>query len=178
MHLLYGKCMANYLVATLPDRVQAETAYITLEEADLPPSQLSIYGRGFTSAEECESFDPTLMIRRNIKRMLMWVLPFGFFGGFTFNQLTQLTILSEVHTLADAIIGGFLGAIAGAMGAFASNGGIKLLRGPDTVPFSQRLQSGQYLLVVKGSEALVRQANRALRPLHLEEALQIFEGPD
>ena len=170
--------MANYLVATLPDRIQAETTYIALEEADIPKDQLCIYGRGFQSAEGCETFDPTQLIWRKIKRMMVWVLPFGFFGGLTFNQITQLTILSEVHTFFDSLLGGCLGTVAGAMGAFAGNGGLKLLRGPDAVPYTQRLQSGQYLVVVKGSEKLVRDANRALRPLNLEETLQIFEGPD
>lgn len=170
--------MANYLVATLPDRIQAEKAYITLEKADLPAQQLSIYGRGFRSAADCEAFDPTQRTRRAIKRMMVWVLPFGFFGGFTFNTITQLTLVSPGHTWADSLLGGVLGSIAGGMGAFAANGGLKLLQGPDAVPFVQRLQSGQYLVVVKGSDSLVRQANRALRPLKLEEGLQMFEGPD
>ena len=42
----------NYLVAVLPDRIQAEAAYTALEKEGLPIEQVSILGKGYKSADE------------------------------------------------------------------------------------------------------------------------------
>jgi hypothetical protein len=170
--------MTNYLVATFRDRIQAEAAYTTLETAGLPLSQVSILGQGYKSLEESGVFDPHQAARQQAWQMMLWLIPFGFFAGFTFNQVTQLTILSSLNELGNSLLGGLMGAAAGALGSFTVGGGLQLLiRQQDAVPYRDRLQAGKYLLVVTGSDLVIRQANNLLQSLG-SEGLQVYEAPD
>lgn len=157
--------MANYLVATLPDRIQAESIYTSLEAADLPLAQIHIVGQGYKSLNEMELYDPTLATWQRVQQMLWWLLPFGFFAGFTFNRITQLTIWSVLPPLGNGLLGGVFGFMAAAMGGVTFGGGTQLIATNEAIPFAQRLRSGKYLVVIKGSERLIRQANRVLLSL-------------
>ncbi len=169
--------MTNHLVATFLDRMQVEAAYTALETGGLPMPQVKILGRGYQQLEEIGLFDPNLASRQRVFRMVLWLVPFGFFAGFTFNQVTQLTILPGFSDLANSVIGGLMGAIAGGLGSLTVGDGPKLLlRGQETLPYRDRLQAGKYLLVVSGSETLIRKANNLVRSLDCE-SLQIYEAP-
>lgn len=169
--------MNNYLVATFLDRIQVEAAYTALEQEGIAASQVNILGPGYRQLEEVELFDPNQAARRQAIQMLVWLVPFGFFAGFTFNQVTQLTIVPSLSDLANSILGGLLGAASGALGSLTVGGGLQLLiGGRETIPFRQRLQAGKYLLVVRGSETLIRKANNLVRSLKCE-SLQVYQAP-
>lgn len=169
--------MADYIVVTLRDRIQAETAYTNLEKAGLPLSQVSVFGQGFKMPDSDPLFDPTLLKWQGMKRMMLWLLPFGFFAGFTFNQITQLTIVPGLGHLGDGFIGGLLGLGAAAMGSFAYGGGAQLYLDKDLVPFAKRLENGKYLVIVNGSQRLIQDAKRVLRVLN-PEIMTIYEDLD
>lgn len=170
--------MTNYLVATFGDRIKAEAAYTTLEAKEFPLQQVTLLGTGYKSWVDYPLFDPNQAIRQRLRWVLTWLVPFGFFGGFTFNQISQLTIVPSLSPLANSVIGGIMGAISGALGSLTVGGGIRLfLPGQDVQTYRQRLQTGKYLLVIKGSEFSVGQAYRLLRPLD-PESLQVHESPD
>jgi len=170
--------MANYLVATFGDRPEAEAAYTALETKDFPLRQVTLLGAGHQSWVDYPLFDPNQALRQRLKWVMAWLIPFGFFAGFAFNQITQLTILSSLGSLANGAIGGLMGAGSGALGSLMVSGGIKLLLpGQDTLTYRQRLQTGKYLLVIKGSEFSVGQAYRILRSLR-PESLQVYESPE
>lgn len=156
----------SYLVAVLGDRIKAEEAYTALEKADITMNSVDILGRGFKSADEYGLIDPKEEAWKQIRRMAVWVVPFGFAGGVAFNISTGLNTFPWAGTLGNQIIGGLLGAIGGAMGSFFIGGGTGLAG--DAVSYRNRISAGKYLVVVKGSDALISQASRILRPFRPE----------
>jgi hypothetical protein len=159
----------NYLVAVLPDRIQAEAAYLALEKEGIPINKVSILGRGYKSADEFGLIDPNEQAKKQSQLLSYWLVPFGFAAGFAFNVLTRLYIFPWAGEVGNHIIGGLLGAGAGAMGALFSGGGIGLVLGSgDALPYRNRLNAGKYLVVVQGSETETRQATRILRSFEPE----------
>jgi hypothetical protein len=159
----------NYLVAVLPDRIQAEAAYSALETAGLPMDKVSILGKGYKSADEYGLIDPQESASRLSKLMSFWLVPFGFAAGFTFSVITKLDTFAWAGELGNHVIGGLLGAASGAMGSFFVGGGVGLVvGGGDALPYRNRLAAGKYLIVVKGSEILTRQATGILRSFEPE----------
>lgn len=158
----------NYLIAVLPDRIQAEAAYTALEKEGLPTGQIDILGRGYKSADEFGLIDPNVQARKGASRLIYWLVPFGFLAGYAFNYLSGIEIF-PIGAVANHIVGGILGAASGAMGAFFVGGGVGLAVGSgDALPYRNRLNAGKYLIVVKGTEQLIRQATGVLRQFEPE----------
>jgi hypothetical protein len=159
----------NYLVAVLDNRIQAEEAYSALEEANLPKDNIDILGKGFKSADEYGLIDPADQAWRQIRLMALWLVPFGFGAGFVFNNITGLDTFAWTGRLGNQILGGLLGAASGAMGAFFIGGGVGVALGSgDALSYRNRLSSGKFLVVVRGSEAVIRQATSILRSFRPE----------
>ena len=166
----------NYLVAVAGDRLQAEEIYTALEKANITMDKIAILGKGFQSADEYGLIDPKDEAWKQIKRLALWTIPFGFAGGFAFNAITGLNTSPWAGAIGNQIIGGLLGAGAGAMGGFFIGGGVGIGLGGDAVSYRNRLNAGKYLLVVKGSEGLIAEASRIIRPLRPEN-LQGYREP-
>ena len=169
--------MANYLAATFANQKDAQSAYQLLRAQNVPQKRLTLLGKGQVLPAESNIYDPNQAVRTQIKRMLLWLVPFGFFAGFTFNQITGLTILASASPLMNGLLGGLLGAPSGLLGAVFIGGGVKLFsRDPEDERFSQRVDAGKYMVVLMGSELELRQANRILRS-HPYELIQAYQGP-
>ena len=159
----------NYLVAVLSDRIQAEEAYTVLEKEGVPTEQVTILGRGYKSADEFGLIDPNEQAKKQTQLMAIWLVPFGFVAGLTFNFLTGLNTFPWAGGVGNILIGGLLGAGAGAMGSVFAGGGAGLVFGSgDALPYRNRLNAGKYLIVVKGTESVTRQATRILRSFEPE----------
>jgi len=159
----------NYLVAVLQDRIQAEEAYCTLERQGLPMNQITILGRGYKSADEFGLIDPNEQAGKQAKLMSYWLVPFGFFAGFTFNFITGLNTFPWAGEFGNHLIGGILGAASGALGSFFVGGGVGLISGGgDALPYRNRLKAGKYLIVVQGSGGVTQQATQILRQFEPE----------
>lgn len=166
----------NYLVAVLEDRLKAEEAYAALAEAQLPKENVDILGRGFKSADDYGLIDPADQAWKQIRLMMLWLVPFGFGAGFVFNIITGLDTFAWTGRLGNQMIGGLLGAGSGAMGAFFIGGGVGLaVGGGDALSYRNSLDAGKFLVVVRGSEALIRQATPILRRFR-PEAIQGYAG--
>lgn len=166
----------NYLVAVLSDRIQAEVAYTALEKEGLPTNSIDILGQGYKSANEFGLIDPNRQARKGAKRLIYWLVPFGFVAGYAFNYLTGIEIL-PINPVGNHIIGGILGAASGALGAYFVGGGVGLSVGSgDALPDRNRLNAGKYLVVVKGTEELTRGATRILRSFEPENIQGYAEG--
>ncbi len=151
----------NYLVAVLSDRIQAEAAYLDLEKVGI---NSYILGRGYKTADEFGLIDPKEEAKKQARFMAFWLLPFGFFAGFTFSFITGLDTFAWAGEIGNHLIGGLLGAGSGAMGSVFVGGGVGLVSGGgDALPYRNRLDAGKYIIVVQGSETLTRQATRILR---------------
>ncbi len=154
----------NYLIAVLRDRIQAESAYSALEKAGISLDKVSMLGKGYKSADEFGLIDPQQQANKLAKLMSFWLVPFGFAAGFTFSFITKLDTFSWAGEIGNHIVGGLLGAASGAMGSFFVGGGVGLTSGSgDSLPYRNRLSEGKYLIIVRGSEALTRQATTILR---------------
>jgi hypothetical protein len=151
----------NYLVAVLPDRIQAEAAYLALEKEGI---KSTILGRGYKTADEFGLIDPNEEAKKQVRLMAVWLVPFGFFAGFTFSFITGLETFAWAGEIGNHIIGGLLGAVSGGLGSVVSGGGVGLIiGGGDALPYRNRLDAGKYLIVVQDSENVTRQATRILR---------------
>ncbi|ARV59672.1 hypothetical protein BZZ01_14470 [Nostocales cyanobacterium HT-58-2] len=156
----------NYLVAVLPDRIKAEAAYLALEKEGI---EATILGKGYKTADEFGLIDPNEQAKKQTRFMAFWLVPFGFFAGTTFSVLTGLDTFAWAGEIGNHIIGGLLGAVAGAMGSVFAGGGVGLVVGSgDALPYRNRLNAGKYLVVVQGAENLTRQATRVLRQFEPE----------
>jgi hypothetical protein len=164
----------NYLVAVLQDRIEAEEAYSALERKGLPLNQMSILGRGYKSADEFGLLDPYESAWKQIRLMAFWLIPFGFAAGLGFSLLTGLNTFGWAGTAGNHVIGGLLGAGAAAMGSVFVGGGAGLVLSGDVLPYRNRLEGGKYLLVVKGTTKIIRQATDVLRPFK-PESLQGYK---
>lgn len=169
----------NYLIAVLSDRMQAEEAYTALEKADLPLSQISILGRGYKTADEFGLIDPIEPAQREAGRLLYLSVPIGILSGASFEGLTGITLFPWAGTLGNALLAGCLGAAFGMIGGLFSGGGVGLVvGGGDALIYRNRLQSGKYLVIVQGSEALTRQATTILRQYQPEKLQGYVEPSD
>jgi hypothetical protein len=163
----------NYLIAVLLDRIQAEAAYLALEKEGI---KSTILGKGYKSADEFGLIDPKEPAKKQARLMAFWLVPFGFFAGTTFSIITGLNTFAWAGEIGNHIIGGLLGAGSGALGSLFVGGGIGLIVGSgDALPYRNRLNEGKYLIVVQGSETLIRQANRILRQYEPEN-IQGYQG--
>ncbi|WP_035984659.1 hypothetical protein [Leptolyngbya sp. KIOST-1] len=159
----------NYLVAVLENRIKAEEAYAALEQASLPQDNIDILGKGFKSADEYGLIDPANQAWKQIRLMMLWLVPFGFAAGFVFNNITGLDTFAFAGRLGNQILGGLLGAGSAAMGAFFIGGGVGVAIGSgDALSYRNRLDDGKFLVVVRGSESTVRQATPILRQFRPE----------
>jgi hypothetical protein len=165
----------NYLVAVLDNRIAAEAAYSALEEAKLSKQDIDILGRGFKTADEYGLIDPADQAWKQIRLMMIWLVPFGFVAGFSFNLITGLDTFTFTGRLGNQILGGLLGAIGGAMGAYFIGGGVGILGSGDALSYRNRLDDGKFLVVVRGSEAVIRQATPILRQFRPEN-IQGYSG--
>jgi hypothetical protein len=166
--------MSYFLVATFNRREQADDAYAALQDTALADCDIHRVGVDAKSLQEVGIPDPNQIGATQAVRMLTWIVPFGFIAGFGFNDITHLSILEQASPLANHILGGLLGASAGAMGGFTFGGGIQFLFDPDKKPFTRRLREGKHLVVVQGNDLAVRQATRALQGL-AADSLQVYE---
>lgn len=168
----------NYLIAVLGNRIEAEAAYVALEKDGVPVRQVSILGKGYKSADEFGLIDPKEPARRQAKLMATWLVPFGFAGGFIFSLMTGLNTFAWAGEIGNHLVGGLLGAISGAMGSVFVGGGVGLMvGGGDALPYRNRLAAGKYLVVVQGTETLIRQATKILRQFEPEN-IQGYTVPD
>jgi hypothetical protein len=156
----------NYLVAVLPDRIQAEAASLALEKEGI---NATILGKGYKSADEFGLIDPNEQAKKQATFMAYWLVPFGFFAGTAFSVITGLDTFAWAGEIGNHFIGGLLGAGAGAMGSVFVGGGAGLVFGSgDALPYRNRLNAGKYLIVVQGAENITRQATRILRSFEPE----------
>lgn len=154
----------DYLIAVFPDRLKAEEAYTVLEKEGLPAAQIAILGQGYKTAEEFGLGDPKAKAKKQALLMAAWVVPFGFIAGFVFNLQTGIEIISSWSALGNHLLGGLFGAIGGAMGSVFIGGGVTLSAGSDAiVPYRDRLQKGEYLVAVRGSEIFQQRARPLLK---------------
>lgn len=155
----------NYLIAVYADRVTAEEAYTTLKSSEVPADDVTILGEGHNTADEFGFIDPAKVGKKQATLMSYWLVPFGFFGGFVFDYITGLNTFDWAGNPGNHIVGGLAGAIAGGMGSFFVGNSMSMMTGGgDALPFRNRLNAGDYLVIYRYEIGKYRDlANRILR---------------
>jgi|YNPBryBLVA2012_1023415.scaffolds.fasta_scaffold00851_20 hypothetical protein len=150
----------QYLVALLPDRLQAEAVYSALEEAGLPLEAVALVGRGYRDVADYPL--PQGGWRPNF--FTYWLVPFGFVSGVGFSILTGLeTFTSWAGVWGNHLLGGLLGAVAGGMGSVVVGGGLGQLAQWGLPNYVQAVKQGKYVLVVQGAGLVNRAKGIVLR---------------
>ncbi|MDJ0843236.1 hypothetical protein [Crocosphaera sp.] len=159
----------DYLIAVVSDRIQAEEAYTALEKGGISTNQITILGKGYKSADEFGFIDPVQQAKKRALLMAVWLVPFGFAGGYLFDLITGVNSFDWAGEPFNHILGGLAGAIGGAMGSIFVGGGVGLSVGSgDALPYRNRLDAGKYLVIVQGATPLKNKATAILRPLNPE----------
>ncbi len=170
----------NYLVAVLPNRMEAESAYLSLKDAKLPVESLDILGRGFKSADDFGLIDPNEAAQNQSEQLANGLVPFGFVAGFAFNVLTGIELIRWIGPLGNHILGGVFAAAAAALGAWMTGTltGWTIGSG-DAIIYRNRLNAGKYLIIAKGTDTFIGEATRLLRQHDLENIqgyVELAEG--
>jgi hypothetical protein len=156
----------NYLIAVLPDRIQAEAANIALESEGI---NSTILGRGYKTADEFGLIDPKQVAQKQARLMSFWLVPFGFFAGVGFSLSTGLQTFAWAGEIGNHVIGGLFGAFGGLMGSLFVGGGVGLVSGSgDALPYRNRLNAGKYLVIVEAGEETTTKATPILRRFNPE----------
>ncbi|MAR52674.1 MAG: hypothetical protein CMK50_05910 [Propionibacteriaceae bacterium] len=126
-------------VLVLNERTAADRLRLALQEAGTPLLRVALVApaseqrfipqKDETSLEpdlpaealdDVELLNPGLARRRRQKSMARWLMPFGFFAGSTFTQITTLETFASFGPWGAAFIGGLLGMGSGLMGSYAA----------------------------------------------------------
>jgi hypothetical protein len=159
----------NYLVAVLPNRIEAESAYLSLKDAKLPMESLDILGRGFKSADDFGLINPDKVAEQQSELLANGLVPFGFIAGFFFNVLTGIELISWIGPIGNHILGGVFAAAAAALGAAMTGALTGWTTGSgDAIAYRNRLNAGKYLIIARGKDTFMREATRLLRQYNLE----------
>ena len=159
----------NYLVTVLANKQQAQEAYSVLSQDGIPTEKITILGEGYQSADDFGLIDPNQQASKGAKKLAYMLIPFGFVAGYAFNVLTGIQLFSFTNSIAEHIIGGVLGAASGLLGAIVVGGGVGLTVGSgDALTYRNRLNAGQYIIVTKGTDSVIRQATKLLRQFEPE----------
>ena len=114
------------LVAPAPGKGSEPKEQQSFSDSDLPAEAM----------DDVDLLNPSLARRRRQKSMARWLMPFGFFAGGTFTQITTLDTFASFGPWGAAFIGGLLGMGSGLMGSYAAaasvpsenEDGVKILR--------------------------------------------------
>ena len=167
----------NYLIAVLANKQQVEEAYSVLQQDGISTAEVTILGEGYQSADEFGLINPNKQAGKGAKKLAYGLIPFGFVAGYVFNVLTGIQLFSFTNAFAEHIIGGVLGAVSGLLGATIVGGGVGLTTGSgDALTYRNRLNAGQYIIIAKGSDSLIRRATSLLRQFE-PEFIQGYEEP-
>lgn len=163
----------NYLIAVLPDRIQAEAAAVSLEKNGIPVEKIVLLGRGYKTADEFGFIDPNKAARRQVFLMGTWLVPFGFAAGYGFNLATGYDIFPWAGPFGNHLFGGLFGAVGGAMGAFFVGGGVGIAFGSgDALVYRNRLNAGNYLVVLQGGTTVQEARAKSILTEFKPEILQ------
>lgn len=160
----------QYLVALLPDRLQAEAAYSALEAAGIPLETVALVGRGYRNVQDY----PFGQGGWRLPLLTYWLVPFGFAAGVGFSVLTGLETFTRWSGVwGNHLLGGLLGALAGGLGSFFVGGGLGQLSQWGLPNYVQAVAQGKYLVVVQGASLIPKARTILLR--YQPQALNVLE---
>ncbi len=141
--------VGNCVVAVLADRRQLHRLKERLAELNPPPSALVMIGDQETDVLTVPRLNPAIGRRLRQRSMARWLIPFGFFAGLTFTQITDLQTFAFLGPWGEPLTGGLLGMASGWMGSFAAAASIVPEDDDRIRSLRNRLNEGNWLLLVE-----------------------------
>ncbi|MBK4729882.1 hypothetical protein JJD41_08400 [Oxynema sp. CENA135] len=153
----------SYLaIVPLPDETAAFRAYRVLQSCGISPEHLAIVGEGYSSPQRIGLLEPWPMATAKARQFAVRI---GTSGAaiallavavwhWGFDYPLDFHLLSVIP--ACAIVGGFFGAVLGALLSF-------LTEGSTVGVYHHHLRQGGYLLMIEGSQKLVRRGQDVLK---------------
>ena len=108
------------VVVVLESRKRLRELRDQLNALQPPLASLVAVGAGESALQEVAALNPALARRRRQKGMALWLVPFGFFAGLTFTQITDLHTFSLLGPWGEPLVGGLLGMGSGWLGSFVA----------------------------------------------------------
>ncbi|WP_071516448.1 hypothetical protein [Geitlerinema sp. PCC 9228] len=149
-------------VFILIDEVSAFQAYRLLQTHGISPEHLAIVGRGYCTPEQVGLREPLQIAWRKARWFAVAGGTLGSFLGFSLWVSVQWQILlprgfePALAIPAIGILGGFCGAVVGALIGF-------LGEGSQANVYRYHVRQGRYLLMVEGPQSLVQSAREILQ---------------
>lgn len=163
--MTHTRAYQKHLIYTvLPDEAAAFAAYRVLQCYGISPENLAIIGKGYTTLENIGLAEPYAMAQRFAWRNLWRWFKIGAVVGILIYVLfqpkfpvwaTYASYGNFVLTVSlTALIAGGIGGLWGGIYGF--------WRGNTTLIWREYLQRGKYLLLLEGSESLIRRGREIL----------------
>jgi len=168
------------VVASYRNHTDAEMAVRRLSDSGLPINQISIVGRNFESHEDVQGF------YRPADAALDGAGQGAWFGGLFGLMLGAMGFFVMPMVGAVMVMGPLSGMIAGAIGGAGVGALINGLVASgvprdQALKYQQRLQAGEFLVVVHGSAEMTARAHEILdgtTQTHLQTHIMAAEGSD
>lgn len=152
---------SRLMIAVLPDEASGLQAYRLLQQHGISPEHLALVGEGYSRPEQVGLVDPMQLAWKRGCSTALLTGSLGLAAGAVLHPLLAAKALVGpnafwlVTALAAGAMGGFSGAVLGALSGF-------LWEGSASVAYRSRLRQGQYLLMLEGPEELVRKGRDTL----------------
>lgn len=152
---------SHLTVFVLPDETSAFQAYRLLQFHGISPEHLAIVGKGYSNPERVGLLKPWQIAMGKAQRLAIFAAVLGAATGFIFSlalHVSSESFLGPTLFLiapAVAIVGGFCGAVVGFLFGFLGEGSASGI-------YLHHLRQGRYLLMIEGSERLVRWGQEVL----------------
>lgn len=141
--------MGTSVVVVLSERRSLHQLRDALAAQVPSPALLVGIGQGETAFEAVDRLNPAIARQARQRSMARWLIPFGFFAGVTFTQITDLTTFSGLGAWAEPLIGGLLGLGSGWMGSFAAAASVNSEESDRIRSLRNRVEEGSWLLLVE-----------------------------
>ncbi len=162
------------MIAVLPDETSAFEAYQLLWRHGIPPQNLALVGKGYSNPDHVGLEEPRQIAKSSARNgsiilgtLTVLALLVSYFGfGLRLNPSVRLVMWQELAALLSIslIFGCGFGAILGFFyGVF--------FKSSTSIACRNCLKRGQYLLLLEGSEPLIKKAKQILWQTEFPDAL-------
>lgn len=149
-------------IVALPDEASAFQAYRLLQYHGISPEHLAIVGEGYSSPDRVGLLEPMHIALRKARSFAKMSGTLGAAIGLVlfvalkvgFQMSLSFSLIAVIPSAA--IVGGFCGAVLGALFGFLGEGSTAGI-------YHHHLRQGHYLLMMEGPEKLVRLGQEVLK---------------
>lgn len=146
---------SHLAIVVLPDEATAFQAYRLLQYHGISPENLAIVGEGYSSPDRVGLVKPSQIVFRRARSLSISSSLFGTALAIAIPLLWKIEANLLTIVAATAIVSAVCGAIVGAVLGFLGEGSTMGI-------YRHHLDQGRYLLMMEGSETLVRWGQEVL----------------